>query len=168
MLRLDWNILFNIINLIILYLLMKRFLFKPVNAILEKRQQAADAQFAEADRQKAEAKESQEHYDALVQGAEDEKKRIVADARQEASAEYGRIVSEAKDKADGIVEKAKADAENEKAAAMQQADAAVRDMVVTAAARMVAMKDAKESDRALYDKFLAETKEAEQNSLHGE
>ena len=149
MLRLDWNILFNIINLIILYLLMKRFLFKPVNAILEKRQQAADAQFAEADRQKAEAKESQEHYDALVQGAEDEKKRIVADARQEASAEYGRIVSEAKDKADGIVEKAKADAENEKAAAMQQADAAVRDMVVTAAARMVAMKDAKESDRAL-------------------
>jgi F-type H+-transporting ATPase subunit b len=159
-LRLDWNILFNIINLIILYLLMKRFLFKPVNAILEKRQQAADAQFAEADRQKAEAKESQEHYDALVQGAEDEKKRIVADARQEASAEYGRIVSEAKDKADGIVEKAKADAENEKAAAMQQADAAVRDMVVTAAARMVAMKDAKESDRALYDKFLAETKEA--------
>ena len=97
---------------------MKRFLFKPVNAILEKRQQAADAQFAEADRQKAEAKESQEHYDALVQGAEDEKKRIVADARQEASAEYGRIVSEAKDKADGIVEKAKADAENEKAAAM--------------------------------------------------
>ena len=62
MLRLDWNILFNIINLIILYLLMKRFLFKPVNAILEKRQQAADAQFAEADRQKAEAKESQEHY----------------------------------------------------------------------------------------------------------
>lgn len=60
MLRLDWNILFNIINLIILYLLMKRFLFKPVNAILEKRQQAADAQFAEADRQKAEAKESQE------------------------------------------------------------------------------------------------------------
>ena len=67
MLRLDWNILFNIINLIILYLLMKRFLFKPVNAILEKRQQAADAQFAEADRQKAEAKESQEHYDALVQ-----------------------------------------------------------------------------------------------------
>ena len=168
MLRLDWNILFNIINLIILYLLMKRFLFKPVNAILEKRQQAADAQFAEADRQKAEAKESQEHYDALVQGAEDEKKRIVADARQEASAEYGRIVSEAKDKADGIVEKAKADAENEKAAAMQQADAAVRDMVVTAAARMVAMKDAKESDRALYDKFLAETKEASQNSLHGE
>ena len=139
---------------------MKRFLFKPVNAILEKRQQAADAQFAEADRQKAEAKESQEHYDALVQGAEDEKKRIVADARQEASAEYGRIVSEAKDKADGIVEKAKADAENEKAAAMQQADAAVRDMVVTAAARMVAMKDAKESDRALYDKFLAESKEA--------
>ena len=117
--------------------------------------------FVQADRQKAEAKESQEHYDALVQGAEDEKKRIVAEAREEASAEYGRIVADAKDKADGIVEKAKADAENEKAAAMQQADAAVRDMVVTAAARMVARKDAKESDRAFTTSSLDEA----ENSL---
>ena len=46
MLRLDWNLLFNIINLIILYALMKRFLFKPVNAILEKRQQEADGKIS--------------------------------------------------------------------------------------------------------------------------
>ena len=39
MLRLDWNLLFTVINLLILYFLMKRFLFKPVNEILEKRQQ---------------------------------------------------------------------------------------------------------------------------------
>ena len=44
----------------------------------------------------------------------------------------------------------------EKAAVMQQADAEVRDMVVTAAARMVAEKNGTSSDRALYDKFLSE------------
>ena len=54
------------------------------------------------------------------------------------------------------MEKAKTDAQAEKAAVMQQADAEVRDMVVTAAARMVAEKNGTNSDRALYDKFLSE------------
>ena len=155
-LRLDWNLLFNIINLIILYALMKRFLFKPVNAILEKRQQEADARFVQADAQEAAAQEKAQKYDSLLEDAQNEKERIVTQAREEASTEYGRIVADAKDKADGIVEKAKTDAQAEKAAVMQQADAEVRDMVVTAAARMVAEKNGTSSDRALYDKFLSE------------
>ena len=54
MLRLDWNILFNIINILILYFLLKRFLFKPVNGILEKRQQEADSIFAQANEKEIE------------------------------------------------------------------------------------------------------------------
>ena len=73
MLRLDWNLLFNIINLIILYALMKRFLFKPVNAILEKRQQEADARFVQADAQEAAAQEKAQKYDSLLEDAQNEK-----------------------------------------------------------------------------------------------
>ena len=39
MLRIDSNILWTIINLLILYALMKHFLFQPVHDILEKRKQ---------------------------------------------------------------------------------------------------------------------------------
>lgn len=157
MLRLDWNLLFNIINLIILYALMKRFLFKPVNAILEKRQQEADAQICTG-RCAGGSSIRKKHRNTILclRNAQNEKERIVTQAREEASTEYGRIVADAKDKADGIVEKAKTDAQAEKAAVMQQADAEVRDMVVTAAARMVAEKNGTSSDRALYDKFLSE------------
>ena len=38
MLRLDWNLVLTIINLLILYLLMKKFLIGPVTAIMEQRQ----------------------------------------------------------------------------------------------------------------------------------
>ncbi|MDD7076556.1 MAG: ATP synthase F0 subunit B, partial [Lachnospiraceae bacterium] len=63
MLRLDWNILFNIINILILYFLLKRFLFKPVNGILEKRQQEADSIFAQANEKEAQAQESKAQYE---------------------------------------------------------------------------------------------------------
>lgn len=46
MLRIDSNILWIIINLLILYALMKHFLFQPVHDILEKRKQEIESDFA--------------------------------------------------------------------------------------------------------------------------
>ena len=48
MLRLDWNLLFTVINLLLLFVLMKIFLFKPVQKIIAARQAEADKQFDEA------------------------------------------------------------------------------------------------------------------------
>lgn len=154
MLRLDWNILFNIINLLILYFLMKRFLFKPVNAILEKRQAEADLQLARAGDKENQAQEKMQQYEKLLTDAETEKERLLADARKEASAEYERIVGEAKGKAGTIVEEARKDAETEKETILRQADVQLRDMVVNAAARVAGVAGDSCSDRALYDRFL--------------
>lgn len=154
MLRLDWNILFNIINLIILYILMKKFLFGPVNRIIAKRQEEADARFVQASEKEEKAQESIKQYAALLADASDEKERIVAEAKQEASDAYRRMIDEAKVRAEEIVDKAKLDAENEKKVILQQADSAVRELAVNAAARMVGAADNAENDSALYEQFL--------------
>ena len=52
MLRIDSNILWTIINLLILYALMKHFLFQPVHDILDKRKQEIESDFALANHQK--------------------------------------------------------------------------------------------------------------------
>ena len=48
MLRLDINLLFTIINLLIWYFLIKKFLFKPVNNIIAKREEAIEGRYKEA------------------------------------------------------------------------------------------------------------------------
>lgn len=48
-----WNILFTIINLVVLYLLMKKFLFKPVMGIMEKRENMIRSNFKEHRKVKA-------------------------------------------------------------------------------------------------------------------
>ncbi|MDO5345558.1 MAG: ATP synthase F0 subunit B [Lachnospiraceae bacterium] len=157
MLRLDWNLLFNIINLMILYFLMKKFLFGPVNVILAKRQAEAEERFIQADEKETQARETRQRYETLLADAEGQRKQLVAEARQEASREYARMIEEAKLQADGIVEKARTDAENEKRVIMQQADSAVKELVVNAAAKMVGAAQDAESDKALYDCFLKKT-----------
>lgn len=155
MLRLDWNLLFNTINLIILYILMKAFLFRPINEILAKRQEEADRGMAEAQAAKESALETKQQYEASLQMAEKEKQKIVAEARNEAAGEYSRIVDEAKAKAEDIVDKASADAQQERNRILQKAQTEVRDMVVTAAARVSGAKDSEENDLRLYDQFIS-------------
>jgi F-type H+-transporting ATPase subunit b len=137
---------------------MKRFLFKPVNEILAKRQQEADSRFAQADEKEAQAQECHAKYENLLQDAETEKAKIMAQARQDASTEYGRILDEAKVQADGIVEKAKLDAQNEKTVILQQADTQIKDMVLAATAKIMGAEEGTKNDSALYDKFIENTK----------
>ncbi|HIR12514.1 MAG TPA: F0F1 ATP synthase subunit B [Candidatus Choladousia intestinavium] len=158
MLRLDWNLLFNAINIIILFLLLKHFLFKPVNQIIEKRREEAEQQFKEAKDLTDQAQKTKKQYEESLRSAEEEKSKIVAQARREAAGEYSRIVEEAHEKADSILDKAKAEAELEKEKVLQKAHAEIKDMVVTATTKIVTRKDNAENDKALYDEFLSKAK----------
>ena len=79
MLQLDvWNVLFTVINLLILFVLMRIFLYKPVQKIIAARQAEADKQFDEAAAKQSEAEELKTKYEAVLSDAENEKKKVVA------------------------------------------------------------------------------------------
>ena len=48
LLRIDWNVLFTIINLLILYFGLRKFLIKPVTNVMEQRRQMIEGQMADA------------------------------------------------------------------------------------------------------------------------
>ena len=92
MLRLDWNILFTVINLILLFIAMRVFLFKPVRKIIAARQEEADKQFAEAAASKEEAEKLKTQYTESLANAEKEKAQTLQTARKNADKEYQRII----------------------------------------------------------------------------
>ena len=154
MLSLDWNLLFTVINLLILFILLKLFLFKPINKIIEKRQQEVDAQLTDADTQKAEAAALKEQYETSLQALESEKDKKRADAQKAATEEYDRIVADAHGQADEIITEAKAEAETEKAKILRQAEMDITDMLIAATTKVTAARCGEENDRRLYDEFL--------------
>ena len=95
MLRLDWNLVLTIINLIVLYLLLKKFLFKPVLSIMEKREKMIQDSIASARSQEGQAQELKEHYEQALVSARDESAQIVEKARVDAQKEYDRILADA-------------------------------------------------------------------------
>ena len=58
-----WNFIATICNLFIQVYLIKRFLFKPINEMLEKRKAKADAQIQDAVKAKEEAQAMKAEYE---------------------------------------------------------------------------------------------------------
>lgn len=159
MLKLDINLVFTVINLLIIYFIVSKFLFQPVKNILAKRQEELDKQYAEADAAKSQAGELRQQYEARVKGIDEEKAAAVSKAREKADEEYGRIVAEAKAEAQKIVSDAKRKAQSEQERSIRQAQEQIAGLVMEAAARVVASGQGQDADRELYNQFLAKTGE---------
>lgn len=155
MLKIDvWSIVFTIINLVVLFVAMKFILFKPVKKILDERQEEADRQFAEAAKHQQEADEMKAQYEQSVSGVEQERKKVLLEARKNADAEYQRIVNDAKNAAQELKQDAVVEAENQRQQILKKAQSEIADMVVDAAAKVVGGKKGADVDKALYNKFL--------------
>lgn len=149
-----WNLLFTIINLLVLFIAVKLLLFKPVRKIIAQRQEEADKQFEQAKKQQEEADALKVKYEQSLAEAEEAKKQALVDARKSAGEEYQRIVSEAKEAAKTMKKDAAAEAESQKAQILKKAETEIADMVVDATAKMIGGQKGAEVDSALYDKFL--------------
>ena len=81
MLNLDpWTILWTGINLVVLYLLMRRFLFKPVNAVMEQRAQAIQESLSQAEEAKQQAQALREENEAKLAQVRGQADQIVSQA----------------------------------------------------------------------------------------
>ena len=97
-------------NLILLFLIAKKFLYKRVKSMLAERQKALQDDYDAAQQAKEQAIADKKEYEKKLLDADKEADRVIKSAVSTASAREKEILAEAKLKADGIVRKAEEDA----------------------------------------------------------
>lgn len=150
MLKLDINLLWTVVNVLVMYALLRKFLFKPVQDVLDKRQKMVDDQLASAQEVKTKA-------DAALAAANEKLHNVdtEAAARREASEqqtekEKEQLLAAAQRQADAIVAEGKAAAEAERASKLRQADAQIADLTRTVCAKVLERNLTQQDD----DRFL--------------
>ncbi len=101
-----WDILISLFNLLILFLVVKKFLFKPVNKMLSNRQKELDEKYADADEAKRAAEENKLIWDEKISTVKSETDAMIKDAQDSAKRQGEVIVSKAKEQADVIMRQA--------------------------------------------------------------
>ena len=86
MLRLDINIVWTILNLLIIFAIVKIFLIKSIHKILDARQAEIDKQYADAKAAQDSANELKGQYEASLSGVQAEKEVLKLDFDKRISA----------------------------------------------------------------------------------
>lgn len=151
-----WQILISLCNLVLLFLIIKKFLFKPVKTMLAKRQEAIDAQYAQAEEAQKAADEQRDIYTLKLQAASAEAEQIIQQATQNAAGRSNQIIAEAKDKADGMLRQAGSAIDLER----KKASAEIKEEIVTVstalAEKMLEREVHPEDHRELIAAFMQE------------
>lgn len=154
-----WQILISLCNLLLIFLIVKKFLFKPVKKMIEQRQSEVDAQYTAADEDRAKAQADKEAWNEKMAGAQEEAAAIIEKATATADKRGEAIVAAAKDKADAIVRQA----ENEIELERKKAETEMREEIVTIstalAEKMLEREVRADDHRQLINAFMQEVGE---------
>ena len=151
-----WAILASLANLLILTKILKRFLFKPVNKMMDSRRAAIDGEYAKADAARAEAEENRLNYEAAMAAAKQTSDQIIADATRTAEYRSNEIVAEAREKAADIRRQAEADAVLERKKAEDDMKREIADVSAQLTGKLLQREINEEDHRALISSFLQE------------
>lgn len=164
MISIDLNLVWTIINIIVLYLLLKHFLIGPVTNIMDRRRQMIEDGFKNAQAAQDDANRLKQEYETALSGAKQESVQLVEDARKSARAEYDRIVNEAGEKAGSMIEAAKESVRTEREQTMKELKSQIAGLAAASAARIIGEHADEKGNSALYDQFLKEAGEGNDNA----
>lgn len=154
MLRFDWNFVFLIINILVLYVLMRKFLFKPVLAVIEKRRQLIDGQFEQARKAQEDADALKAQYQQSLAVAEEESRQIVHKASLRSQEEAEKIRSQAQAEAERIVSSGRRSVEMEREKTFKELESQIAELAVSTAEKAAGVSLPLQAD--WYERFLKE------------
>ncbi len=145
MLNLNWNIIWTFVNIIVLFLLLRIFLFKPVMRILDKRADEIKKTIDDADAAKREASELKAKYSEELKAAGTRADAIIKEATDNAKVQREKILDKAKKDADNIIKTAEKQTELDKQQAMKEMRSQIADVALKAAHKAMESGDISEN-----------------------
>ena len=144
-----WQILVSLCNLLIMFLILRRFLFEPVQRMLSERQQQVDDVYAAAD-----AGSMRTQYEHRLAQARDEADGIVRNATQTAQRRGEEIVNEASAQAAHLKQKAQQEIALERRQMLTDVRSEISDMAVSIASKVVEREINAADHASLVDEFI--------------
>ncbi|MDR0669466.1 MAG: F0F1 ATP synthase subunit B [Treponema sp.] len=148
--------LVTLINVLLLFVILRAVLFKPVTKFMAERSRKIEESLAGAERETAQARQLLEQYQGQLKKADEEAEAIIKSARENAGREAERIIAGGKVQAERMIAAAqeRIDSERQAALALFKAEAAA--LVVAAAGRLLARDLNQEDNRRLAAGLLKE------------
>ena len=148
------DLVINIANIVILFLVTKALVYKPVKKYLNARREKLAAEAEEAAALAKQAEETQAEYEALLQNADGVRAELLSKAQAEARESAEKITNDAKNAAAETVRQAQAEAAAEKQRTVAEAQAEITDLAFTLSEKIMGRAASDADTRRMAEAFF--------------
>ena len=149
-----WSILISLCNLLIIFLIIKKFLFSPVKKVLAEREAAVDSKYSDAENAKAEALEYKNDWENKIKTADTKAQSIIDEATLLANKRGENIISAAEQKADSIIRNAEIQADLERKKAEDDIKAEIVSVSAALSEKLLEREINANDHKSLIDSFI--------------
>lgn len=149
-----WQILLTMLNTLVLYLGLKRFLFEPVKNFMDERTKSIEDQISQAQEKEDLADKKLSDYEERIKNAKEEGREIVRLARQNAEKQHDEIVEHAKAEAEQIFKKKQEQLKREKQQAVHSIKNEIGDIALMVAEKVIQKNLTTQDQSQLIDEFI--------------
>ncbi len=127
-----WQLLVSLVNLVLLYGIINKFLYRPVKQVLSARERSIRDEYDKAAEAKAQALADKDRYEQRLSGAKAQADGILQSAVAAAKQRENEILSTAKEEAALLRRRAEEDAEQER----KKAERVIKEEIVDVSAKL--------------------------------
>lgn len=149
-----WTMIFAWCNLLILYLFLKKILFKPMKDMIDQRQKEVDDMYKNAQDAETQAKEMKVSYEEKLSRANEESEEILKTALRRAQLKEEEILHDAQLEASRICERAEEQIALEKKRALSEVKDEVSGMAVEIAGAIIGREVSEKEHAEFIDSFI--------------
>lgn len=160
MLTLNWNIIWTFVDLIVLYVLLKKFLFARVQKVLDQRQEMIQGQMDHAKEQEALANQNLQQVRETVENATKEAREKAQRILEAASRKEKEQLQASEEEAKRILISSRKQAEQERKKLLADTQDEMVTIAMLAARKAVGNNINKEKEKALFEDLLKKVGEA--------
>ena len=150
-----WTMIFAWCNLLILYIFLKKILFKPVKNMIDSRQKEVDDMYTSAENAEADAKAMKAEYEKKLSTANEESEEILRTAQRRAMLKEEEILKEASVEAQRIRDRADEEIELEKKRMVNEVKDEVSKMAIDIASAVIERDVSEDEHKELIDDFIS-------------
>ena len=149
-----WNVLISLANLYIIYRILKRFLFKPVQKVMDAREAQVSKIYADADESRDSANQMKQEYEKRLASARKEADDLIRTATQNAQRRSDQIVTEAKEQAGHVKRKAQEEIDLQKQQMLRDVRGEISGLAVDIASKVVEREISQTDYDGFVDQFI--------------
>lgn len=152
------TVFFTVLNMLILYFILKKLLFKPVGKYMETRSQKISEALKMAEEARAKVENMEAEHQARLKEIKEEGIALINTYQVKAQSEYDEIIAQAKKDSEVIIQKTRNELQVEKEQLIAGLKTEISDLVLAASEKILNKNLDSKTNKELVEEFINEKK----------